>query len=88
MVIFRTLGQLPRIHDDFNLHRKIKKTAEVYRKSPFSNVENDQEELAQHDQQRKIIWENYINNLFADERPAVENVDDKEHSGPPITKRK
>jgi len=50
------LEQLQRIHDDFNLHRKIKETAGVYRKSPFSNVENDQEELAQDDQQRKIIF--------------------------------
>jgi len=80
------LEQLQRIHDDFNLHRKIKETAGVYRKSPFSNVENDQRKLVQDDQQRKIKWENYISNLFADERPAVENVDDKVLSGPPITK--
>jgi len=52
------LEQLERIHNDFNLHRKIKETAVV------CNVENDQGELAQDDQQRKIIWENYINNLF------------------------
>jgi len=80
------LEQLQRIHDDFNLHRKIKETAGVYKKILFSNVENDQGELAQGDQQRKIIWENYISNLFAVERPAVKNVDDKDLSGPPITK--
>jgi len=44
------LEQLQRIHDDFNLHGEIKETARVYRKSPFSNAENDQEELAQDDQ--------------------------------------
>jgi len=43
------LEQLQRIHDDFDLHRKIQETAGVYRKSPFSNVENDQGELAQDD---------------------------------------
>jgi len=37
------------IHDDFNLHRKINETAVV------CNVENDQGELAQDDQRRKII---------------------------------
>jgi len=47
-----------------------------------SNVENDKGELAQDDQQRKIIWENYISNPWS----AVENVDDKDLSGPPITK--
>jgi len=64
----------------------MKEAAGVYRKRPFSNIENDQGELAQYDQQRKIIWENYISNLSADERPVVENVDDKDLSGPPITK--
>jgi len=70
--------ELQRIHDDFNLHRKTIETTGVYRKSPFSNVENDQGELAQDDQHRKIIWKNYVSNYFADERPAVENVDDKD----------
>jgi len=31
---------------------------------------------------RKIIWENYISNLFEDERPDFQNMADKKAIGP------
>lgn len=79
------LERLQKLHDDFSLHKKIKETAGIYRKKTFSNIENDQGEIAQDDHQKKTIWENYINHLFADERPDIENKDDESLSGPAIT---
>jgi len=69
-----------------NLHRQIKEAAGVYRKSLFSNVENHQGELEQDDHQRKIIWENYISNLFADAVLTMLCCSDLLFWGPPITK--
>lgn len=72
-------------HDEYNLHKKIKEAAGVYRKQTFSNIQNDQGQMAQDNVQRKAIWEQYIDNLFADERPRLEDIFEEDLSGSPIT---
>ena len=72
-------------HDEYNLHKKIKETAGIYRKKILSNIQNEQGQTAEDNDQKKAIWEQYIGNLFADERPQLEDNLEGDLSGPSIT---
>lgn len=63
------------------VQKKIKETAEVYRKQTFSNIRNEQGQVAQDDAQKKVIWEQGIANLFADERSQLEDNPENNLSG-------
>ena len=67
------LERLQERHDDYNLHRKLKEVAGIYRKVTFSNIQDEQEQMAHDIGEKKAIWERYIGTLFADERPQLEN---------------
>lgn len=47
------IGHLQERHDEYNSH--IKETAGVNRKQTFSNIRNEQGQVAQDDAQKKVI---------------------------------
>lgn len=79
------MERLQKQNDDYNLHKKIKEAAGVYRKQTFSNIQNEKGQMAQDNAQRKSIWEQYIGSLFADERPQLKDNLEDDLTGPSIT---
>lgn len=65
------------------VQKKIKETAEVYRKQTFSNIRNEQGQVAQDDSQKEAIWKK--SNLFVDERHQLEDNPKNDLSGPSNT---
>lgn len=80
-----TIEKLQTRHDDFNLHKKMKEMAGIHRKRDFSSITNENNEIACDTNARKIICENYIRNLFSDERILNQDTED-DLTGPPITR--
>lgn len=64
--------KLQSMHDDLNLHKRLKQTAGVYRKKIYSTLVNENNEIATNTQEKKSIWEKYISELFLDDRQTSE----------------
>lgn len=74
-------------HDEFNLHKRLKEVAGIYRRKNHFRLVNENNELATNAQEKELIWKRYIDNLFSDDRPNIEmEINNNELSGPPITK--
>ncbi|KAK9882574.1 hypothetical protein WA026_022202 [Henosepilachna vigintioctopunctata] len=78
------IERLQTLNDDFNLHKKLKEAAGIYRKRNFATITNEYNEIASDISTRKTIWENYITNLFSDERTLGQDTED-DLAGPSIT---
>lgn len=62
------MEKLQTLHDDFNLHKKLKETIEIYRKRTFfvivdENIYKIANKMA-NNQEKKKIWEEYARSLL------------------------
>ncbi|XP_030747721.1 craniofacial development protein 2-like [Sitophilus oryzae] len=73
----REIEQLQHKHDDFNLHKKLKETAGVF---------NENNQIVLNDNEKRQIWEEYVEKLFSDNRPDNELTVENNLTGPSITK--
>ncbi|XP_029164802.1 craniofacial development protein 2-like [Nylanderia fulva] len=81
----KEMEKLQTLHDDFNLHKRLKEIAGIYRKRTFSAIVDENNNLANDIQEKKIIWEKYVGSLFADERPDRQMEADSDNlTGPSI----
>ena len=63
------MEKLQTLHDDFNLHKKLKETIEIYRKRTFfvivdENIYKIANKMANNIQEKKKIWEEYARSLL------------------------
>ncbi|XP_055380706.1 uncharacterized protein LOC129611541 [Condylostylus longicornis] len=73
-------------HDMFNLHKKIKETAGVYRKQTFSNLVDNNNNIVLDQEQKKQVWKEYIEEVFDDiSRTDALRTSETEPTGPSIT---
>ncbi|XP_065368794.1 uncharacterized protein LOC135961229 [Calliphora vicina] len=80
---------LQNLHDDFNLHKKLKEAAGVYKRSSASILYDDNNEAVfeMDKKDKKRIWKDYVSKLFTDEeRSAYECSTDIPMTGSPITR--
>lgn len=71
-------------HDNFNLHKKLKETAGIYRKARTTVTVNKNNQIVLESKEKTNVWEEYIKELFDDDRPPVgSNIS---LTGPSITK--
>ena len=68
------IERLQTLHDNFNLHKKLKETSGIYEKTKFSAIMDENGEIPKDNQERMVIWERYIRKLFSDERPSTEEL--------------
>lgn len=80
------IEKLQVLHDDFNLHKKLKKIAGIHRGKNFSLIINEKNEMVRDIQEKKIIWENYIRNLFSEKQNNEEDINNNDLIRPLITK--
>lgn len=78
------MEQLQNQHDDFNLHKKLKETAGIYRKTQTNITTNNNNQLVLESREKIDVWEKYIEKLFYDERPPIEKTNAS--TDPSITK--
>ncbi|XP_011174808.3 craniofacial development protein 2 [Solenopsis invicta] len=79
------MERLQILHDDFNLHKKLKETAGIYCKRTFSTIVDENNNIANDIQEKKRIWEEYVGSLFTDERPDRQiEANNDNLTGPPI----
>ncbi|XP_073823143.1 uncharacterized protein [Musca autumnalis] len=75
---------LQTLHDDFNMHKKLKETAGIYKRKPPSILFDDNNQAVFEISQRKQIWKEYILKLFTDHERSDcdrnENSDINENS--------
>ena len=58
------MEKLQTLHDDFNLHKKLKETVEIYRKRTFFVIVDENNKMANNIQEKKKIWEEYARSLL------------------------
>ncbi|XP_073820464.1 uncharacterized protein [Musca autumnalis] len=81
------IERLQELHDDFNLHKKIKEAAGIYRKSLPKVLYNSNNEAVFDITEKKAIWQNYITSLYTDENRSNYDIREPEPQvGTPITK--
>ncbi|XP_073831724.1 uncharacterized protein [Musca autumnalis] len=81
------IERLQELHDDFNLHKKIKEAAGIYRKSLPKVLYNSNNEAVFDITEKKAIWQNYITSLYTDEnRSNYDIMEPEPQVGTPITK--
>lgn len=78
------MEQLQSQHDDFNLHKKLKETAGIYRRMRPTITTNENNQIVIDSKERINVWEKYIEKLFEDDRPAADTT--YSPTGPSITK--
>lgn len=80
------LEHLQAIHDDFNLHKKLKELNNCKHKTSSNILFNEQNEIVTEADMKKEIWATYVKELFEDDTRAnnieATNLDD---GGPIIT---
>ncbi|XP_073841196.1 uncharacterized protein [Musca autumnalis] len=81
------IERLQQLHDDFNLHKKIKEAAGIYRKSLPKVLYNSNNEAVFDITEKKAMWQNYITFLYTDEnRSNYDIMEPEPQVGTPITK--
>ncbi|XP_030759769.1 uncharacterized protein LOC115885121 [Sitophilus oryzae] len=78
------LEQLQNQHDNFNLHKKLKETAGIYKKMRSTVTVNNNNQIVFESIEKNNVWEKYIEKLFDDERPSADI--NNSLTGPSITK--
>lgn len=58
-----------RSHDEFNIHRKVKEIAGMYKQKSCEKLVNRDGNIIIDLEEKKTEWKNYIENLFQDTRP-------------------
>lgn len=77
------------MHDNFNLHKKLKEISVVYRKISSAILTHDDDEAASDLASRNQIWKDYIAKLFTDSgRLAFEPNMKSSMTGTPIIRNK
>lgn len=66
------IEKLQKLHDDFNLHKKLKEMVGIYRKKNFSMIVNEENKIVTSIREKKIIWERYITKLFSYDRSSIQ----------------
>uniref|UniRef100_A0A8D8YBA7 Craniofacial development protein 2 n=3 Tax=Cacopsylla melanoneura TaxID=428564 RepID=A0A8D8YBA7_9HEMI len=70
-------------YDDFNVHRKVKEATGRYRKKTVGKIIDEEGQLVVSKEEKKKVWERYLEELFHDTRTKVEPVIE-DYSGPEI----
>lgn len=78
------IEQLQNQHDDFNLHKKLKETAGIYKKMRPTITVNSNNQIVLDRKEKNDVWEKYIEVLFDDDRPPA-GINNS-LTGPSITK--
>lgn len=65
------IERLEAMHDDLNLHRKIKMMTGTMKKKNNINITNEHNKLILDIEEKKQTWENYIKQLFNDNRGDI-----------------
>lgn len=66
------IEKLQKLHDNFNLHKKLKEMVGIYRKKNFSMIVNEENKIVTSIREKKIIWERYITKLFSYDRSSIQ----------------
>ncbi|XP_073841564.1 uncharacterized protein [Musca autumnalis] len=78
---------LQNLHDDFNLHKKLKEATGIYHKTMSPVLYNNNNEPAFENAEKQAIWKNYIQSLFTDvNRSSFNNQSAQPMTGTNITK--
>lgn len=78
----RELEELEKKHDTFNMHKKVKEVLNTYKKSS-TDLEDKNGKLIITVEDKLKTWEEYILELFSDNRTEVETIG-AENTGPAI----
>lgn len=84
----KEIEHLQSIHDDYNLHKKLKEHSGIYRKKQVSILRNDNGETLLTSEQRLSEWQQYIQQTFDDKsREDPETlINGNPENGPSILK--
>uniref|UniRef100_A0A8D9DVR2 Craniofacial development protein 2 n=1 Tax=Cacopsylla melanoneura TaxID=428564 RepID=A0A8D9DVR2_9HEMI len=80
------MEELERRHDTHNLHKKIKEFTGSNRKQPPSILTDENGNIVIDVAKQKQIWEEYVRELFEDQREENEYNSEDDETGPPILK--
>ncbi|XP_055384420.1 uncharacterized protein LOC129614059 [Condylostylus longicornis] len=81
------IERLQQVHDDFNLHKKLKEASGIYRKKTSSILVNKEDKVVFDIEEKKQVWEEYIKDLFSDSNRSILTESATPHlTGQPITK--
>lgn len=72
-------------HDSFNMHRKLKEVAGLFKRRPPMALTDNSNKLIIEEGKIHTAWENYVSELFEDERPHDVELTDSNDLGPLIT---
>ncbi|XP_073821585.1 yuri gagarin [Musca autumnalis] len=82
----REIEHLQNIHDDYNLHKKLKESAGVYRKASPALLMDDNNQPIFETLHIKDLWKNYIEQLFTDDQRSRNDQNTINYiTGNPIT---
>ncbi|XP_073824763.1 FERM domain containing isoform X3 [Musca autumnalis] len=80
------IERLMTLHDDFQIHKKMKEAAGIYRNTNSSVLYNNNNEPVFETAEKKDIWKEYIQNLFRDStRSDYDNRISHQMTGEAIT---
>lgn len=85
----KEIEHLQSIHDDFNLHKKLKEHSGIYKRKKTSVLQNANGDVLITNEDRCNEWQQYIQQLFEDEtRKGPESIlaNCEAENGPPILK--
>uniref|UniRef100_A0A8D8VTC7 Craniofacial development protein 2 n=1 Tax=Cacopsylla melanoneura TaxID=428564 RepID=A0A8D8VTC7_9HEMI len=77
------IEELQRMHDDFNVHRKVKEVAGLVKKGTGGKLTDRDGRIIINLEEKKAEWKEYIETLFHDTRPE-EPLELSDGSGPTI----
>lgn len=80
------IEELQKKNDGFNLHKKLKATAEMHRGKKSSILVDETNQIVTDIKEKVKIWEKYIEQLFHQDRPSVGSENNRQLTGPPILK--
>ena len=79
------IERLEKQHDTFNIHRKIKEAAGIYKKKDIGNIMDKNNKIIIESAEKLNRWEEYIKELFEDDE-KMETIEPRGRNGPAITK--
>ncbi|XP_075151162.1 uncharacterized protein LOC142225273 [Haematobia irritans] len=65
------IERLQKLHDDFNLYRKLKETAGAHRKTSSTVLYNSNNKPVFDIDEKKILWREYIKEVFTDDNRSI-----------------
>ncbi|XP_070167773.1 rRNA methyltransferase 2, mitochondrial-like [Polyergus mexicanus] len=81
------IEELQNKHDEFNLHKKLKEAAGLYKGGRASVIVDQNNQVVLDSKEKNKVWERYIEDLFHDDRPVKEKENEiADLTGPSITK--